>query len=172
MKKLTVLLLFAVTSDLQAEEDTDLTRFGDVAQFALPALGLSATWIYDDKEGAKQWGWSGLTAVGTTTVLKGVYEKIRPNASSSATSFPSGHTTAAFWGASFLDMRYGRWWVIPAYTAAGITAYSRVIYDNHHIDDTLMGASIALFSSWYWVTPHDGAVGQVPSKTSQRPGIG
>jgi len=171
MKKLTALLLIAVACDLHAKEETDLTRFGDIAQFALPALGLGATWIYDDKEGAKQWGWSGLTAVGTTTVLKGVYEKIRPNASSSATSFPSGHTTAAFWGASFLDMRYGRWWGVPAYTAAGITAYSRIISDNHHVDDTLMGASIAMFSSWYWVTPHDGAVSLVPYQSGDAIGL-
>jgi hypothetical protein len=114
-------------SPVQAVDDEELENFGDVMQLALPAIGLGATWIYDDKEGAKQWFWSGLTSIGTTTVLKGVYGKLRPNGSTSATSFPSGHTTSAFWGASFLDMRYGKWWGIPAYTAAGITAYSRVI---------------------------------------------
>ena len=144
---ITCLFLYSI-SPAQAVDDESLEQFGDVMQFALPAIGLGATWGYGDKEGAKQWAWSGLTSVGTTTVLKGVYQKIRPNGSTSATSFPSGHTTAVFWGASFLDMRYGKWWGIPAYTAAGITAYSRVISDNHHVDDTVMGASIALMRSW------------------------
>jgi membrane-associated phospholipid phosphatase len=87
----------------QAVNEESLEQFGDVMQFALPAIGLGATAIYKDKEGAKQWAYSGLTSIGTTTVLKGVYQKIRPNASSSATSFPSGHTTAAVFGAAFLD---------------------------------------------------------------------
>lgn len=42
----------------------------------------------------------------------------------------SGHTTAVFFGASFLDQRYGKWWCIPAYITAGITAYSHVISDS------------------------------------------
>jgi membrane-associated phospholipid phosphatase len=155
----------------QAVNDESLEEFGDVMQFALPAIGLGATAFYKDKEGAKQWAYSGLTSVGTTTVLKSVYQKIRPNASTSATSFPSGHTTAVFWGASFLDQRYGKWWGIPAYTAAGITAYSRVISDNHHIDDTIMGASIALMSSWYWVTPHEGAVSLIPFQQNDAYGV-
>ena len=105
------------------------------------------------------------------TVMKGIYQKIRPNGSDSATSFPSGHTTAAVFGAAFLDQRYGKWWGIPAYTAAGITAYSRVISDNHHVDDTVMGASIAMMSSWYWVTPYDGAVSLVPFQQNDAYGV-
>ena len=169
-----VIILFAsmcCLNSVQAVNDEELENFGDVMQLALPAIGLGATWIYDDFDGTKQWAWSGLTSIGTTTVLKGVYQKIRPNMSTSATSFPSGHTTAAFWGASFLDMRYGKWWGIPAYTAAGITAYSRVISDNHHVDDTLMGASIAMFSSWYWVTPYEGAVSLVPFQSGDAVGV-
>jgi hypothetical protein len=159
------------TKLVQAVNEESLEEFGDAMQFVLPGIGLGLTAYYGDKEGAKQWGWSGLTAVGTTTVMKGIYQKIRPNASESATSFPSGHTTAVFWGASFLDQRYGKWWGIPAYTAAGITAYSRIISDNHHVDDTVMGASIALMSSWYWVTPHEGAVSLIPFQANDAYGV-
>jgi len=155
----------------QAVSDESWEEFGDAMQFVLPLAGLGLTAAYRDKEGAKQWGWSGLTSLGTTTVLKGVYGKIRPNASESKTSFPSGHTTAAFFGASFIDMRYGKWWGIPSYVLAGLTAYSRVVTDNHHVDDTLMGASIAMFSSWYWVTPHEGAVSLVPFQSNDAYGI-
>jgi len=161
----------AYASPARAVSDEDWEEFGDAMQFVLPLTGLGLTAAYKDKEGAKQWAWSGLTSLGTTTVLKGVYGKIRPNASDSRTSFPSGHTTAAFFGASFMDMRYGRGWGIPAYALAALTAYSRVVTDNHHVDDTIMGASIALFSSWYWVTPQEGAVSLVPFQAGDAYGV-
>jgi len=156
---------------VHAVNEEELEKFGDAMQFVLPLTGLGLTAVNKDLEGAKQFGWHGLTSIGTTTAVNGVYQKIRPNASSSATSFPSGHTTAVFFGASFLDQRYGKWWGIPAYTAAGITAYSRVISDNHHVDDTVMGASIAMMSSWYWVTPYDGAVSLVPFQQNDAYGL-
>ena len=152
---------------VHAVNEEELEKFGDAMQFVLPLTGLGLTAVNKDLEGAKQFGWHGLTSIGTTTAVKGDYQKVRPNKSSSATSFPSGHTTAVFFGASFLDQRYGKWWGIPAYTAAGITAYSRVISDNHHVDDTIMGASIAMMSSWYWVTPYDGAVSLVPFQQNE-----
>lgn len=154
-----------------AVNEDALEEFGDAMQFVLPLTGLGLTAINKDKEGAIQFGWQGLTAIGTTTVMKGIYQKLRPNGSTSATSFPSGHSTAAFFGASFLDQRYGRWWGIPGYTAAAITAYSRVISENHHVDDTLMGASIAMMSSWYWVTPYEGAVSLVPFQQNDAYGV-
>jgi len=136
---------------VHAVNEEELEKFGDVMQFALPAIGLGATAYYKDKEGAKQWAYSGLTAVGTTTVMKGIYQKIRPE-SDSPTSFPSGHTTGAFFGAAFLDQRYGKWWGIPAYTAAGITGYSRVISDTQHVDDTVVGARTDIITNRYLVT--------------------
>ena len=128
--KLVIILFFTsvcCAKPVWAVNEEALVEFGDAMQFVLPGIGLGLTAVYGDKEGAKQWAWSGLTSIGTTTVLKGFYSKVRPNSSDSALSFPSGHTTAVFWGASFLDQRYGAWWGVPAYTAATITAYSRVI---------------------------------------------
>lgn len=151
------------SSNAIAEEDTDLTKFGDIMQIALPALGLGASYIYDDREGRKQWLYTGVTAIGTTTVLKGVYAKMRPNYSESRTSFPSGHTTAVFFGAGFLDQRYGIWWGAPSYAAAALTAYSRIQSDNHFVDDTVMGASVGLMSSWLWTTPYEGKVALIPA---------
>ena len=162
--KMTALIAaMALSLGANAEEDSDLTKFGDIMQIALPALGLGATYIYDDREGRKQWLYTGVTAIGTTTVLKGVYAKMRPNFSESRTSFPSGHTTGAFFGAAFLDQRYGKWWGIPSYTAAAITAYSRIQSDNHFVDDTLMGASVGLMSSWLWTTPYEGKIALIPA---------
>jgi hypothetical protein len=163
MKKILLIIFVVYAGVAHAEEDDNLTKFGDIMQIGLPVLGLGATYIYDDREGRKQWLYTGATAIGTTTVLKGVYAKMRPNFSESRTSFPSGHTTGAFFGAAFLDQRYGKWWGIPSYTAAVITAYSRVQSDNHFVDDTVMGASVGLMSSWLWTTPYEGKVALIPA---------
>ena len=163
MRNILLFILAISAFTAYAEEDTNLTEFGDIMQFALPALGLGATYIYDDREGRKQWLYTGVTAVGTTSVMKVIYAKVRPNFSESQTSFPSGHSTGAFFGAAFLDQRYGKWWGIPSYAAAVITAYSRVQSDNHFVDDTLMGASVGLMSSWLWTTPYEGKVALIPA---------
>jgi membrane-associated phospholipid phosphatase len=163
MRRLISVLALTLVFSAHAEEDDNLTRFGDIMQIALPALGLGATYIYDDREGRKQWLYTGATAIGTTSVMKLIYAKMRPNFSESRTSFPSGHTTGAFFGAAFLDQRYGKWWGIPSYTAAAITAYSRIESDNHFVDDTLMGASVGLMSSWLWTTPYEGNVALIPA---------
>ena len=101
MRRLISVLALTLVFSVHAEEDDNLTKFGDVMQIALPALGLGATYIYDDREGRKQWLYTGATAIGSTSVLKVVYAKMRPNFSESRTSFPSGHTTGAF-----LDQRW------------------------------------------------------------------
>lgn len=129
-----------------------LQRVGDFLQYALPATGLAATAIYRDGTGATQWFWSGATTLTFVGVGKAFGEKTRPD-QTSATSYPSGHTAWAFWGASFLDSRYGPGWGVPAYALAALTAYSRIEADKHYPDDVLAGASIALLSNFFWVRP-------------------
>lgn len=148
---------------LANDSTTDsLESFGDIMQFALPLAGLGATYLTDDPEGRKQFYKSILTALGTTTALKGVYGKLRPS-STSKTSYPSGHTTSAFAGAAFIDQRYGHGWGSVAYVAAAITGYSRVRADKHFFDDVVAGASIGVMSNLLWVTPHDGNVVIAPA---------
>jgi hypothetical protein len=85
-------------------------------------------------------------------VGKEISKKLRPDASDRA-SYPSGHTTAAFAGAGFIDKRYGHGWGIPALLAAGFVGYSRVQSFNHFADDVTAGASIGLMYNWLFVTP-------------------
>lgn len=166
-----VLALFVLMSHpTDTHADDVLETFGDIAQFALPAIGLGATAIYEDWEGTKQWAYTGVTAVGATFIMKEIYQKPRPGLSSSD-SFPSGHATLAFFGAGFLDQRYGKWWGIPSYAAAAVTAYSRIAADFHFVDDTLMGASVGLMSSWLWTTPHEGAVSLIPFQQNDGGGL-
>jgi len=165
-----VIVLLVLMSHAPATHADSLEEFGDAMQFVLPGIGFGLVAYDRDKEGFKQWGYSGLTAVGTTLVMKGIYGKPRPT-TASQTSFPSGHTTAAVWGAAFLDQRYGKWWGIPAYAAAAVTAYSRVDADAHHVDDVLMGASVGLMSSWLWTTPHESAVSLIPFQSNDGGGL-
>ena len=129
-----------------------LQRVGDFLQYDLPATGLAATGVYRDGAGVTQWFWSGATTLTFVGVGKAFGEKTRPD-QTSATSYPSGHAAWAFWGASFLDSRYGLGWGVPAYALAALTAYSRIEADKHYPDDVLAGASIALLSNFFWVRP-------------------
>lgn len=135
-----------------ATASESLQRLGDFLQYALPATGLVATGMYRDADGTIQWIWSGATTLAVVGVGKTIGDKTRPD-ETSATSYPSGHTAWAFWGASFLDTRYGPGWGIPAYMLAALTAYSRVEADKHYPDDVIAGASIALLSNFFWVRP-------------------
>lgn len=121
---------------------------GDVLEILIPATGRGATYLYADPQGRWQWLYSGATTLGAVEILKPLTEKIRPNGTTTA-SFPSGHTASAFWGAAFLNTRYGPWWGVPAYGLAALTGYSRLRTDADFADDVLAGASIALLSNLY-----------------------
>ena len=166
---LAILVLLSHATDTYAENEA-LRDFGDSMQVLLPAIGLGATAIYGDWEGTKQWAYTGASAMLISEGMKRIYWKLRPHGESRI-SFPSGHTTAAFFGAGFLDQRYGKWWGIPAYAAAAVTGYSRVDADAHHFDDVLMGASVGLMSSWLWTTPHEGAISLIPFQSSDGAGL-
>lgn len=59
-------------------------------------------------------------------------------------SFPSGHTTAAFSVASVIAFQYGhkKWVPLVAYSVAGLTGISRM-YDNRHwLSDVFAGAVV------------------------------
>ena len=129
--------------------DDQLEEAGDILQFVLPLSALAGTFVAGDAEGRWQYGQSFLTMQGVMQSLKFVVAKQRP-ASKSRDSFPSGHTAAAFSGASFLHRRYGPWYGVPAYALAGLTGYSRVNADKHFVDDVIVGASIGVLSTLFF----------------------
>ena len=144
------------------EEELDIRKTGDVLQIALPAFGFAMTFFHDgewygDQEGRRQFIKQGLGSVLTMTALKGIGGKLRPdgtletNPDTQGTSFPSGHTMAAFWGASFIQRRYGWGWGTPAYALAAFTGYSRVQGNKHFVDDVVIGASIGVLYSIVFV---------------------
>ena len=145
-------------------------EIGDWLQYLLPAAGFVGTYVADDPEGRKQWFKGVGGSVATTWTLKAIYGKMRPG-NDSLTSFPSGHTTAAFAGAGFIDARYGHGWGSLAYAGAVFTGYSRVNADKHFADDVLAGMSVALFNTWGWVTPQHESVSLMPMAVDSGMGL-
>ncbi len=133
-------LLAAPAPGESAEENA-----ADLLQFALPASALALTLAHDDLEGGRQLLRSSVSTLAATTALKVAVDSRRPNGGRH--SFPSGHTAAAFAGASFLTRRYGWRLGLPAYGAAGFVAWSRVHTDDHHVEDVVAGAALAILSS-------------------------
>jgi hypothetical protein len=92
----------------------------------------------------------------TTKTLKYVINETRPNGE--AYSFPSGHTTTAFFGAHVLAKEY--WEEHPAiaitgYALASTTGVLRMANNKHWAADVLMGAAVGIASAEaaYWVYP-------------------
>ena len=119
---------------------------GDVVQIALPVSALASTYFYqaDDKP---HWQFLKTYALANliTHGLKPLINETRPNGGQH--SFPSGHTTSAFAGAAFLQMRYGWKIGIPAYLLASYVGFTRIYAKKHFIWDVAAGAVIGIGSA-------------------------
>jgi len=144
-------LLFApLTSWASATE-----KVGDALLVLLPLTGIVTATVKDDREGQIQFLKSLITNAAVTGALKAGISKRRPDGDC-CDSFPSGHTSFAFMGASFLHKRYGSRFAIPAYTAAMFVGYSRVHSDRHFSEDVLVGAAIGYLSTYWFTTEYQG----------------
>ncbi len=92
----------------------------------------------------------GLLNAGTVTLLKGLVNRPRPAGTTSRwnSSFPSGHSSAAFYVATYLGGRWPRYrW--PLYLWASGVAFSRVYLERHWPSDVVVGALLGLaFGHW------------------------
>jgi len=151
MKKLLITFTFLHTL-IYANSISE--RAGDVLTLLIPAAALGSTLYVKDTNGSiaflKAYG----STVLTTEILKNTVKEQRPNNSDSYTSFPSGHTSSAFSGASFIHKRYGLKYAIPAYIGAIYTAYSRVEAEKHYTRDVIAGALLGIGFTWYIVSPY------------------
>lgn len=71
-------------------------------------------------------------------------------------SFPSGHTSFAFFSAAILDKEFRKvspWISVAGYTVATVTAVDRVRRNRHRWGDVLAGAAIGVLSveAGYWI---------------------
>jgi membrane-associated phospholipid phosphatase len=64
-------------------------------------------------------------------------------------SFPSGHTSAAFYTATSLSILYPKWYVIvPSYLWASSVAWARMYQGVHYPSDVFAGAIVGAGSAW------------------------
>jgi membrane-associated phospholipid phosphatase len=145
-------ILIISANPLNAQNKT-ITSAGDIILIALPTATLASTFIIGDKKGSWQFTKSLLLTEAITYGLKYSVIKQRPDMSD-YNSFPSGHTSTAFQSASFIHLRYGFKYSIPAYALAGFTAYSRLDAKKHDGWDILAGAIIGVGSSYLFTTPY------------------
>jgi len=124
----------------------EIETAGDILQVALPIAALGSTYILDDREGRVQFWKSYLSSISLTYLLKYTVDKPRPNGHC-CESFPSGHTTAAFSGAMFIQRKYGFKYGIPSLLLASFVGYSRVYADKHYWEDVAVGASIGIIGN-------------------------
>ena len=153
MKKLVAVfvILFEINNFVYAKSTSE-----SVVDFLFLAIPMSAygTSLYlDDKEGKMQFYKSYGTTILVTYILKYSVKEKRPD-TDETDSFPSGHTSSAFAGASFIHKRYGFKYAVIPYLASIYTGYSRVHVNRHHPIDVYAGATIGILSSWYFVTPY------------------
>ena len=144
-------------------------RSGDVLQLLIPATALGTTLAIDDDEGRNQFAKTFLATLGATYGLKLSIDKTRPDGTGSQ-SFPSGHTSAAFSGAAFIQQRYGWRYGLPAFSAAAFTGYSRVFADRHFVEDVIAGAAIGIISASVFTSPY-GTVAVTPVANSDALGL-
>lgn len=153
MKKIliSVVTLLGVSNLLYAKSMTE--SMGDILAIVLPVGAYGTSLYLNDKDGQIELYKSYLATMGSTYFLKYTVKEKRPD-SNNRDSFPSGHTASAFAGASFIHQRYGLKSAILPYMAAIYTGYSRIDANRHHPIDVYASATIAILSSWYFVTPY------------------
>ncbi|MGY6648431.1 phosphatase PAP2 family protein [Wenyingzhuangia sp. IMCC45574] len=147
-----VLLVLFLSAKLTAQ--STIETIGDVALYTSPAAILGVALIEKDKEGLKMYAKGFALNTVVTLGLKELIKKRRPNGED-LKSFPSGHTSATFQAAAYLQKRYGWGYGVPAYLVASYTGFSRVYSDKHFIEDTLVGASIGIVSSYLFTRKKD-----------------
>jgi len=176
---LSYLLLAISISSVSGQSGSDrwptfLQHSGDGIQVALPAGALLYTIVDKDKEGLKQFAISFGTNFLTTHALKTIIRKKRPDPSTAYNAMPSGHTSASFQAATFIHIRYGPKYGIPAYLLASYVGYSRIdgVDRKHDVWDVMGGAALGTLSSYLFTTTKDKSIKIIPTLTSTSVSVG
>ena len=148
-----ILILFCCLISINTKaQNFDYEKLGDNLQIALPVSAFASTFIWKDNQKAQS---QFMKTMGTSFIvthgLKILINKERPNGGDY--SFPSGHTSAAFTGAAFIDKRYGYKVGVPAYLLASFVGWSRVNANKHDYWDVLGGIIIGYGSAYIFAKP-------------------
>ena len=108
---------------------------------------------YDNSSSWTELALTGLSSyaisAAATYSLKQVVAERRPDGSDRR-SFPSGHATLAFAGATVLHHEYGKlspWVTIGGYGVATLVSIDRLRLDRHYLHDVCAGAAIGILST-------------------------
>lgn len=143
---LLALVALGATTSLPAAGQGKLERAGDVVMRVFPVANLATTLAIGDYKGSEQFLVGFAATAGVTEGLKLLVPKSRPDGSDEE-SFPSGHTSIAFHSATFLHLRYGPEYGIPAYAAAAMVGLSRTHARKHFVEDVLVGMGIGILGA-------------------------
>lgn len=124
----------------------------DVLLIAMPVATLAGVIIEKDWKGLVQGAYTAAATVGATMILKYSVKEWRPDRSNRH-SFPSGHTSATFATAAFVQRRYGWKFGAPAYALATYVGWGRVYAKKHHWWDVLAGAAIGAGAAYIFTKP-------------------
>ena len=124
-----------------------LEKGGDILRIALPTTAYMITFARHDSVGRTSFWQSLCVTLYATQGLKWLVKKERPNGDC-CDGFPSGHTSVSFQGASFIQIRYGWKYGLPAYGCAVLVGYSRIGADKHDPYDVIAGAVLGCLSSY------------------------
>jgi membrane-associated phospholipid phosphatase len=124
---------------------------GDRLMVIIPTLALGKTIYENDTDGIPYYLYNFLTVNLGTAALQSLIPERRPNGSDSMKSFPSGHTSAAFSGATYVHFRYSFEEAKWLYLMASLVAFSRVYVGSHHFHDVLASAGLSMLSSYLMV---------------------
>ena len=149
-------ILQSQTNDSHNKWELVLEDTGDVLMTAIPAVAGLTTIIKKDWQGTKQFALSYAANAIMTYSLKGIIDKQRPGGINEFDAFPSGHTSSAFSGASFIQRRYGWKYGKYAYLLAMVTGVSRVEGANRRHDywDVLAGALVGIGTTYIFTKPY------------------
>ena len=152
MARVILILCCCLVSINTKAQNFDYEKLGDNLQIALPVSAFASTFIWKDNQKAQG---QFMKTMGTSFIvthgLKILINKERPNGGDY--SFPSGHTSAAFTGAAFIDKRYGYKVGVPAYLLASFVGWSRVNANKHDYWDVLGGIIIGYGSAYIFAKP-------------------
>lgn len=124
----------------------------DIIANALPVAALVGTLCMKDWQGLLQGVEVAAVAAGLTYGLKYAVRERRPDGSDMH-SFPSGHSSLSFATATYLQMRYGWKFGVPAYILSTYVAWGRVFSKKHYVWDCVVGAAIGTGSALIFTTP-------------------
>ncbi len=146
-----------------------LVDTGDVLQIALPVSAGIATLLNKDYKGTENFALSYATTMLITYSLKGITKRQRPEGRNAYDSFPTGHTSSAFSGASFIQRRYGWKYGKYAYFLAALVGVSRMEGPDgfHDIWDVLGGAAVGIGSTYLFTKPYENPRVEVSFSTNQ-----